>query len=314
MRIKLYRNGQRADGQKFIVPETWEALLEKASRALSTATEPFAASRLFDDHGFEIKELEVLEEDDLIIVSAGENFVAVAGGLAPADNVSTPATRQALMSPSDQSAPPPPLFLPPLPPPPPLPMSSQLTVTANRPRTPIGNLPMQSLAAAAAAAAAASSPLPKGSAREPAEPAAVRGPPDCEAPKPRFIWTPELHARFEAAVQALGVEQAKPNAILVQMGCEGEGAPTRANVKSHLQKYRLWLLKRERGEPLLGHSLGHRDVAAGPVTAGAKRDRREEEVAQRLALCGSSVEAIGDRDAAGGGLPSGWVVHVPPPD
>ena len=101
MRIKLYRNGHRADGQKFIVPETWEALLEKASRALSTATEPFAASRLFDDHGFEIKELEVppsqlpfattgtatpspppqvLEEDDLIIVSAGENFVAVAGG------------------------------------------------------------------------------------------------------------------------------------------------------------------------------------------------------------------------------------------
>ena len=59
MRIKLYRNGHRADGQKFIVPETWEALLEKASRALSTATEPFAASRLFDDHGFEIKELEV---------------------------------------------------------------------------------------------------------------------------------------------------------------------------------------------------------------------------------------------------------------
>ena len=66
---------------------------------------------------------------------------------------------------------------------------------------------------------------------------------------------------------SVGVEQAKPNAILVQMGCEGEGAPTRANVKSHLQKYRLWLLKRERGEPLLGHSLGHRDVAAGPVTA-----------------------------------------------
>lgn len=57
--------------------------------------------------------------------------------------------------------------------------------------------------------------------------------------KTRFVWTTEMHHRFERAVHKLGVSHAKPQAIRQLIGCEGEAeAPTRQNIKSHLQKYR----------------------------------------------------------------------------
>ena len=63
--------------------------------------------------------------------------------------------------------------------------------------------------------------------------------------KQRFVWTAELHHRFEAAVNTLGIDHAKPQAIRRLMGCDGEeNAPTRQNIKSHLQKYRLFFSKR----------------------------------------------------------------------
>jgi SHAQKYF class myb-like DNA-binding protein len=62
--------------------------------------------------------------------------------------------------------------------------------------------------------------------------------------KTRFVWTRDLHSRFERAVQQLGVHQAKPQGIRQLMGCETESEPpTRQNIKSHLQKYRLHLQK-----------------------------------------------------------------------
>lgn len=64
------------------------------------------------------------------------------------------------------------------------------------------------------------------------------------AHKQRFVWTAELHRRFEAAVNTLGIDHAKPQAISQLMNCQGEGAPTRQNIKSHLQKYRLLMQKR----------------------------------------------------------------------
>ncbi|KAL1495545.1 hypothetical protein AB1Y20_016908 [Prymnesium parvum] len=67
--------------------------------------------------------------------------------------------------------------------------------------------------------------------------------------KTRFVWTAELHRRFEAAVNTLGIDHAKPQAISQLMNCEGEGAPTRQNIKSHLQKYRLLMQKRARMGP-----------------------------------------------------------------
>ena len=56
----------------------------------------------------------------------------------------------------------------------------------------------------------------------------------------RFVWTAELHQRFEEAVRQLGLASAKPQAIWQLMDCGSESdAPTRKNVKSHWQKYRV---------------------------------------------------------------------------
>ncbi|CAG9467081.1 unnamed protein product [Pedinophyceae sp. YPF-701] len=54
----------------------------------------------------------------------------------------------------------------------------------------------------------------------------------------RLVWTPELHNRFVAAVNQLGIDNAVPKAILQVMNVDGL---TRENVASHLQKYRLTL-------------------------------------------------------------------------
>lgn len=54
--------------------------------------------------------------------------------------------------------------------------------------------------------------------------------------KIKVDWTPELHKRFEKAVQDLGVDQAIPSRILELMKVDGL---TRHNVASHLQKYRM---------------------------------------------------------------------------
>ena len=54
--------------------------------------------------------------------------------------------------------------------------------------------------------------------------------------KRRCVWTEDLHARFELAVESLGIDYAKPMAILDHMGVKGL---TKANIKSHLQKYRM---------------------------------------------------------------------------
>merc|ERR1719311_1376980 len=86
------------------------------------------------------------------------------------------------------------------------------------------------------------------------------------ANKQRFVWTAELHHRFEAAVNTLGIDHAKPQAISQLMNCEGEGAPTRQNIKSHLQKYRLLMQKRARQQQAT--SQGGAAGAAGAVPEG----------------------------------------------
>ncbi|XP_061990577.1 two-component response regulator ARR12 [Rosa rugosa] len=56
--------------------------------------------------------------------------------------------------------------------------------------------------------------------------------------KPRVVWYGELHRKFVAAVNQLGVERAVPKKILDLMDVEGL---SRENVASHLQKYRQYL-------------------------------------------------------------------------
>eukprot|EP00262_Sarcandra_glabra_P016730 TRINITY_DN5549_c0_g1_i4.p1 TRINITY_DN5549_c0_g1~~TRINITY_DN5549_c0_g1_i4.p1 ORF type:complete len:714 (+),score=129.41 TRINITY_DN5549_c0_g1_i4:131-2272(+) len=56
--------------------------------------------------------------------------------------------------------------------------------------------------------------------------------------KPRVVWSVELHRKFVAAVNQLGIDEAVPKRILELMNVE---KLTRENVASHLQKYRLYL-------------------------------------------------------------------------
>ncbi|CAH9086147.1 unnamed protein product [Cuscuta epithymum] len=56
--------------------------------------------------------------------------------------------------------------------------------------------------------------------------------------KPRVVWSIDLHRKFVAAVNQLGIEKAVPKRILDLMNVDGL---TRENVASHLQKYRLYL-------------------------------------------------------------------------
>ncbi|MED6145197.1 hypothetical protein PIB30_022794 [Stylosanthes scabra] len=56
--------------------------------------------------------------------------------------------------------------------------------------------------------------------------------------KPRVVWSLELHRKFVAAVEQLGIDKAVPKKILDLMNVE---KLTRENVASHLQKYRLYL-------------------------------------------------------------------------
>ncbi|EPS66651.1 hypothetical protein M569_08125, partial [Genlisea aurea] len=56
--------------------------------------------------------------------------------------------------------------------------------------------------------------------------------------KPRVVWCMDLHRKFVAAVNQLGIDKAVPKRILDLMNVEGL---TRENVASHLQKYRLYL-------------------------------------------------------------------------
>ncbi|CAA7030509.1 unnamed protein product [Microthlaspi erraticum] len=58
--------------------------------------------------------------------------------------------------------------------------------------------------------------------------------------KPRMTWTPELHEKFEKAIQRITIEKAVPKLILKYMQEEmNVQGLTRNNVASHLQKYRL---------------------------------------------------------------------------
>ncbi|XP_062218405.1 two-component response regulator ORR24-like [Phragmites australis] len=56
--------------------------------------------------------------------------------------------------------------------------------------------------------------------------------------KQRVVWSVELHRKFVAAVNQLGIDKAVPKKILDLMNVENI---TRENVASHLQKYRLYL-------------------------------------------------------------------------
>ncbi|KAL3649844.1 hypothetical protein CASFOL_006247 [Castilleja foliolosa] len=65
--------------------------------------------------------------------------------------------------------------------------------------------------------------------------------------KARVVWTPELHQKFEQAVNQIGIDKVGPKKILELMGVPGL---TRENVASHLQKYRLHLKRSQKENEL----------------------------------------------------------------
>jgi SHAQKYF class myb-like DNA-binding protein len=93
--------------------------------------------------------------------------------------------------------------------------------------------------------------------------------------KTRFVWSAELHARFEQAVAKLGVDRAKPQAISQLMGVEGDNAPTRQNIKSHLQKYRL-LVKKRAAQAAEAAANGSGGGSSGGAIGKAGVERRVE--------------------------------------
>jgi SHAQKYF class myb-like DNA-binding protein len=72
--------------------------------------------------------------------------------------------------------------------------------------------------------------------------------------KQRFVWEKEVHQRFCKVVRALGIDSAKPQKIaeeLARLAPDASVLPTRSNIKSHLQQYRLLLAKqRDEGDTL----------------------------------------------------------------
>ncbi|KAJ6299602.1 hypothetical protein OIU76_020553 [Salix suchowensis] len=79
--------------------------------------------------------------------------------------------------------------------------------------------------------------------------------------RPRLVWTPQLHKRFVDVVGHLGIKNAVPKTIMQWMNVEGL---TRENVASHLQKYRLYL-KRKQGLSSEGPSASDQLFASTPL-------------------------------------------------
>ena len=78
-RVKILLNGAGANSGKVVaLPGTIDELLAKCSQKFSTDGAPFVAAKLFTLDGFEVEEIEVIEHDETIVVTAAdEEFVPV---------------------------------------------------------------------------------------------------------------------------------------------------------------------------------------------------------------------------------------------
>ncbi|CAA0841964.1 Two-component response regulator ARR2 [Striga hermonthica] len=77
--------------------------------------------------------------------------------------------------------------------------------------------------------------------------------------KPRVVWSQELHRKFVAAVDQLGVDKAVPKRIMELMNIEGI---SREHVASHLQKHRMHLKKSK------GEAVGPQQANNAPLLSG----------------------------------------------
>ncbi|KAK8345405.1 hypothetical protein V6Z12_A07G146400 [Gossypium hirsutum] len=106
------------------------------------------------------------------------------------------------------------------------------------------------------------------------------------AKKPRVIWTQELHDIFVIAVNQLR-QQAVPKKILERMQAMNVTGLSRANIASHLQKYRLHLRKGG-GQPL----ADNRDVNLNPSIGQASSFNQFNLQFQQPTAIGSSCNQL----------------------
>ncbi|KAL1091177.1 hypothetical protein V6Z11_D07G139600, partial [Gossypium hirsutum] len=106
------------------------------------------------------------------------------------------------------------------------------------------------------------------------------------AKKPRVIWTQELHDIFVIAVNQLR-QQAVPKKILERMQAMNVTGLSRANIASHLQKYRLHLRKGG-GQPL----ADNRDVNLNPSIGQASSFNQFNLQFQQPTATGSSCNQL----------------------
>ncbi|XP_057426865.1 two-component response regulator ORR22-like [Lotus japonicus] len=105
---------------------------------------------------------------------------------------------------------------------------------------------------------------------------------DSSAPKkPRVVWSGELHQKFLAAVNQLGIDKAVPKKVLKMMDVENL---TRENVASHLQKYRLYLkrissMANQQANPILG-SVSRKNAFGSRLNTPATHSSRTLQVDQ----------------------------------
>lgn len=113
--------------------------------------------------------------------------------------------------------------------------------------------------------------------------------------KARFVWEPEVHKRFCEAVHTLGVHAAKPQAIAHLMQMHGPGAPTRQNIKSHLQKYRIFLAKRQQ-------AAAAADSSSAAAAAAQQRDAESDALFASFGLSLNGDPGLGSADGVDKGL------------
>ncbi|CAL0333115.1 unnamed protein product [Lupinus luteus] len=84
--------------------------------------------------------------------------------------------------------------------------------------------------------------------------------------KARVLWSVELHQKFVEAVNQIGFDKVGPKKILDLMNVQWL---TRENVASHLQKYRLYLSRLQKGNEQKSSSSGikHSDISSKDVAS-----------------------------------------------